>query len=127
MINLGITPLGWAVIIMSVFIGIVGGYFIFKRFPNLLGEDRKIKKVIKNPHLLVEKLKAHGEIYDNLEDGRRVEIDFKVGLDDKTGKEVLIVERKEPVKKLKEMKEKSTKKKIKPKKKVKKKVKKKNK
>ena len=100
-----LTPLGWAVITMSVFAGTIIGYFIFKRFPDLFSKDRKIEKVIRDPHLLLEKLKAHGKIYDGTDDGRRQEIDFKIGLDKESGKEILIVERKEPVK-LKEIKKK---------------------
>ncbi len=111
-----ITPLGWSVIGLSVIVGVAGGNFIYKRFPNIFNLDRKMKKIINNPHLLVEKLKSQGEVYDNLEDGRRVEIDIRVDIDNKSGKEVLVFEKKEPVKKLKEIKDKN-----KPKKKVKKK------
>lgn len=119
MITLGITPLGWAIIIMSVFVGTSIGYYIFKRFPNLFNHDRKMKKIIKNPHLLMEKLKAHGKIYDGTDDGRRQEIDFKVGLDKESGKETLIEERKEPVK-IREIKKKVVEGKTKSKKKKKK-------
>ncbi len=116
-----ITPLGWSIISVSALIGIIGGNLIYKKFPNLFNEDKKMKKIINDPHLLMEKIKETGKIYDHTEDGRRVEIDLKVGIDDKTGKEVLVIEKKEPVKKLKEMKKEDSKKKIKPKKKVKKK------
>ena len=114
-----LTPLGWAVIIMSALTGTVIGYFIFKRFPSISDYDKKINKIIKNPHLLLEKLKAHGKVYDGLEDGRRQEIDFKIGLDKESGKEILIVERKEPVE-LKEIKKKVVEDKTKSKKKKKK-------
>ena len=116
----GITSLGWSVIAMSVFAGVVGGRFIYKKFPNLFSQDRKMKKIIKNPHLLMEKLQAQGKIYDHLEDGRRVEIGLKVELDDKLGKEVLVLETKEPLKKLEEIKKEVSKKETKIKKKVKK-------
>ena len=78
------TPLGWIVIGACIFLGVVIGYILFKY------KDKKLRKVIKDPHLLVEKLKASGQIYD---DGK--ELDIKVGIDDKTGKEVVIVEERE--------------------------------
>jgi len=81
------TPIGWMAIALSIAVGVGIGSLLHKRFPNLFGKDRKMQKVIKDPHLLVEKLKAHGKIYD---DGK--ELDIKVGLDSKTGKEVVVIE-----------------------------------
>lgn len=99
-----ITPLGWAIIVMSVLAGIGLGYFLNKRFPNLFSQDKKINEVINNPHLLVEKLKAQGKVYDYYEDGQRKELNFRVGLNDK-GKEVVVIEAL-PRKSLKEAKKK---------------------
>ncbi len=120
------TPIGWFAIITSVLVGAILGFYIYKKFPNLFNrDDKKIKEVISNPHLLIEKLKAHGEIYDS---GKK--LDIKVGIDEKTGKEVLIIEKKEwkKEKKIKvpeklEIKNKEGKKIILKKKKIKKKVK----
>ena len=84
------TPLGWIMIGTSIFVGAILGYFLFKYFPNLLERDKKIKEVINNPHLLVEKLKSSGKIYDG---GK--ELDIKVGVDNETGNEVVVVEEKE--------------------------------
>lgn len=82
------TPLGWFVIIMSIFAGVGIGYFINNRFPNLASSDKKNKKiideVINNPHLLAKKLKEHSKIYDG---GK--EIDIKVEMDIETGKEMV--------------------------------------
>lgn len=86
-----ITPLGWAIIVMSIFAGIGLGYFLNKRFPNLFSQDKEINKVLNNPQLLVEKLKANGNVYDHFEDGKRKELNFRVGLNDE-GKEVVIIE-----------------------------------
>lgn len=85
------TPIGLATIGMSIVVGFIVGYIIFKRFPGLLDRDsKKIKTILNNPHLLVEKLKSHGELYDH---GKKLEI--KVGTDNETGKEVVVVEEKE--------------------------------
>lgn len=84
------TPIGWFAIAICILIGIALGYYFSKRFPNLLGKNRKVEKVLNDPHLLVEKLKANGKIYD---DGK--ELDIKVGVDNETGKEVVVVEEKE--------------------------------
>ena len=84
------TPLGWIIILICIFAGIVIGNFISKRFPNLFSKftkEKGINKVLKDPHLLVEKLKSHGEIYDM---GKR--LDIKVGQDNKTGQDVVVVE-----------------------------------
>ena len=82
------TPLGWIIIAICILIGITLGPFIFRRFPNLLNKDeKKIKEVLNNPHLLVEKLKASGKVYD----GGEV-LDIKVGKDSETGQDVVIVE-----------------------------------
>lgn len=89
------TPLGWIVIGTCVFSGAIIGYFLFNYFPNLFNKDKKIKEVINNPHLLVEKLKASGKIYEGGEDGKKVELDIKVGIDNKTGNKVVVVEEKE--------------------------------
>ena len=83
------TPIGWMAIGLAVIIGLGLGSFLHKRFPNLFGRNRKMKKILKDPHLLVEKLKSHGKIYD---DGK--ELDIKVGVDNETGKEVVVVEEK---------------------------------
>lgn len=122
------TPLGIIIILLSVLVGIPIGLFIFKRFPNLLNKftkERGINKVLKDPHLLVEKLKSHGEIYDM---GKR--LDIKVGRDSKTGQDVVVVEEIK-VKKAKELQKKIAgkieKKELKTKKKTKKKKKKKKK
>jgi len=87
------TPIGIIIILLSVLAGIPIGLFIFKRFPNLFNKFTKeggINKVLKNPHLLIEKLKSHGKIYDM---GKRLEI--KVGQDSKTGQDVVVVEERE--------------------------------
>ena len=117
------TPLGWSILAISVLAGISIGYFIFRRFPNALSLDRKMRKVVKDPHILLEKLKSHGKIYDEGE-----EVDFKVGVDLDSGKEIIMVEKKEskvkeikkeivrkiPIKKVrKKVKKKSSSKKIK--------------
>ncbi len=81
------TPTGYIIIAFCILIGVVLGSFFHKRFPNLFGKDRKMQKVIKDPHLLIEKLKAHGKIYD---DGK--ELDIKIGTDKETGKEVVVIE-----------------------------------
>ena len=83
------TPIGWMAIGLAVIIGLGLGSFLHKRFPNLFGRNRKMKKILKDPHILVEKLKSHGKIYD---DGK--ELDIKVGIDNKTGKEIVVVEEK---------------------------------
>ncbi len=119
-----LTPLGWAVITMSVLIGSAGGYFVFKRFPNLFNNERKINKIIKDPNLLLEKLKANGKLYEEGENGKRAEIDLKIGIDVNSGKEIIMMEKIESkVKKTKKI----VKEKIQDKKKVKKKIKKKRK
>ena len=118
------TPLGWIIILVGIFVGITIGYFIFKRFPNLFNKftkERGINKVLKDPHLLVEKLKSHGKIYDM---GKK--LDIKVGQDSKTGQDVVVVEEIESKKaekiqeKITGKKEPKTKKEIKKKKKNKK-------
>ena len=77
------TPLGWMAIALAVIVGIGLGSLLFKRFPNLLNKflsnNKKIKEVINDPHLLVEKLKANGKFYD---DGKK--FDIKVGVDKET-------------------------------------------
>ncbi len=123
------TLTGWLVIVIASFLGIAIGYFVFKYFPNFFGKDKKMQEVLKNPHLLVEKLKSQGEIYTVGEDGRKNKLDIKVGTDKETGKEVVVVEEMEgpEPKKSKEVKKKvaedktQTKKKKKKKKGVKKK------
>ncbi len=82
------TPLGWIIIAICILVGITLGPFIFRRFPNLLNKDeKKIKEIINNPHLLVEKLKSGGKIYDV---GK--ELDIKVGKDSETGQDVVVIE-----------------------------------
>lgn len=108
------TPIGGLIIALCIFIGITLGCYLFKHFPNLFGRDKKMKQVLNNPHLLVEKLKESGKIYDM---GK--ELDIKVGIDNETGKEVVVVEEKES-KKAKEIQKKVEKDKTKTKKKIKK-------
>jgi len=122
------TPLGIIILIVGILIGIKIGLFLFKRYPNLFNKftkEKEINKVLNDPHLLVEKLKSHGEIYDM---GKR--LDIKVGQDSKTGQDVVVVEEIK-VKKAKELQkkivEKIEKKESKTKKKTKKKKKKKGK
>ena len=81
------TPIDWMAIGLATIIGLGLGSFLHKRFPNLFGKDRKMQKIIKDPHLLVEKLKSHGKIYD---DGKEIKIE--VGIDSKTGKEIVVIE-----------------------------------
>ncbi len=82
------TPLGWIIIAISILIGITLGPYIFRHFPNFLNKDeKKIKEILNNPHLLVEKLKSGGEIYD---EGNKM--DIKVGKDSETGQDVVIIE-----------------------------------
>ena len=118
------TPLGIIIILLSILIGIPVGLFIFKRFPNLFNKfskDKKIQDVIKDPHLLVEKLKSSGKIYD---DGK--ELDIKVGKDNQTGQDVVVIEEIK-TKKAKQIQEKITEKAEKKGSKTKKKIKKKKK
>lgn len=92
------TPIGWLGIIVCILMGAGLGYYLSKKFPNLLGRfgrDGKMEKVLNDPHLLIEKLKSHGKIYEDRGDGRRVEIEIKLGEDSKTGKEVVVIEEKE--------------------------------
>ena len=114
------TPLGIIIILLSVLVGIPTGLFIFKRFPKLFNKftkEKGINKILKDPHLLVEKLKSHGKIYDM---GKR--LDIKVGQDSKTGQDVVVVEEIES-KKAEKIQEKITgKKEPKTKKKTKKKI-----
>ena len=107
------TPLGWIITGICIFMGVVVGKFLFKRFPNLLSKDKRMEKVLKDPHLLAEKLKEHGKIYDM---GK--ELDIKVGVDKETDQDVVMIEEKEVAK------PKASKKKIADKPKTKKKVKK---
>ncbi len=115
------TLLGIIILIVGILIGIKIGLFIFKRYPNLFDKftkEKEINKVLKDPHLLVEKLKSQGKIYDM---GKR--LDIKVGKDSKTGQDVVVVEEIESKKaekiqeKITGKKEPKTKKKIKEKKK----------
>jgi len=108
------TPLGWFITVICVFVGVAVGYFLFKYFPNLFGTDKKINEVIKDPHLLAEKLKTHGNIYDM---GK--ELDIEVGTDKETGKDAVMVKEKE-TKKAKEIQKKVEKEKVQTKKKLKK-------
>ena len=112
------TPLGIIIIVLSILAGLVIGHFISKFFPNLVSRNKKINKVIKNPRLLLEKLKSHGKIYDM---GK--ELDLRIGKDSETGQDVVMVEEKkvERAKKIqKEIASKPQKKELKTKKKVKK-------
>ncbi len=84
------TPLGIIITAICILVGLAIGCFIFKRLPNIFNKDKKIKEVIKNPELLLEKLKSHGKIYDT---GK--ELDLRVGKDNETGQDVVIVEEKE--------------------------------
>ena len=79
-----VTSLGWAIIVGSIFIGIVVGLLLSKH-----KKDKKIQKVIKDPHILAEKLKAHGTIYDM---GK--ELDIEVGKDSE-GKDAVMIKEKE--------------------------------
>jgi len=84
------TPLGIIILIVDILIGIKIGLFLFKRYPNLFNKftkEKEINKVLNDPHLLVEKLKSQGKIYDM---GKR--LDIKVGKDNKTGQDVVVVE-----------------------------------
>ena len=99
------TPLGIIIILLCILAGIPIGLFISKRFPNLFNKftkERGINKVLKDPHLLVEKLKSHGKIY-----GMGKRLDIKVGQDSKTGQDVVVVEEIES-KRAKEIQEKIT-------------------
>ena len=87
------TPLGWVIIGICIVVGVVAGNFFFKKFPKLLNKfskDKKMEEVLNNPHLLVEKLKSSGKIYDM---GK--ELDIKVGQDKETGQDIVVVEEKE--------------------------------
>ncbi len=81
------TPTGWLITVIASFSGIAIGYFAFRYFPNLFRKDEKMQEVLNDPHLLLEKLKSHGEIVDM---GKK--INLKVGTDPETGKEVVMVE-----------------------------------
>ncbi len=82
-----ISPVGWATITISLLVGFLFGYILYKLFP----QDRKLKKILNDPHLLVEKLKANGNVYDHFEDGRKKELNFRVGTNAE-GKEVVVME-----------------------------------
>lgn len=81
------TPMGWFIIIFCFIIGYFLAVFLFKKFPNLFQDNKKIDEVINNPHLLAKKLNANGKIFD---DGNEVKIG--VGIDKETGKEIVTVE-----------------------------------
>lgn len=99
------TPLGIIIISICVLVGLIIGYVISKRYPNLFSRDKKIQAVINNPQLLVEKLtSSRGKIYDM---GK--ELDIKVGKDKETGQDIVVVEEKE-VKRAKEIQKQITKK-----------------
>ncbi|KKK98370.1 hypothetical protein LCGC14_2643430 [marine sediment metagenome] len=111
------TPIGWLAVVVSLILGYLLAVYLFKKFPNLFQDNKEINKVINDPHLLAEKLNANGKIYD---DGNEVKIG--VGIDDKTGKEIVTVEeiKSKEAKKIQNKVEKSsspTKKKVKGKKK----------
>lgn len=111
------TPIGWIIIGVCIMVGVTVGNYIFKRFPKLLNrftKDKKMQEVLKDPHLLVEKLKSSGKIYDM---GK--ELDIKVGQDAKTGQDVIIVTEKES-KRAKDIQKKVEKDKTQTKKKIKK-------
>lgn len=123
------TPIGWFITAICVFVGIVVGYILSKYFPNLV-KNKKIEEVIKDPHLLAEKLKAHREIHEKELDVRTgkmydmgKELDIEVEEDKETGQDVVMVKETE-VKKAKEIKKKVAEDKTK--KKIKKKIKKKS-
>ena len=98
------TPLGIIIISICVLIGLIIGYIISKRYPNLFSRDKKMQAVINNSQLLVEKLNSRGKIYDM---GK--ELDIKVGKDKETGQDIVVVEEKE-VKRAKEIQKQITKK-----------------
>jgi len=102
------TPIGWTYLIIGIIAGAMFGAIFFKKFPNLLNnsKEREMRKIVKNPHLLVEKLKSHGKFYS---EGK--ELDIKVGIDNETKKEIVIVEERE-TKKSKQIQEKTSNKKI---------------
>ncbi len=112
------TPLGIIIIVLCILVGLIIGKVISQFFPNLFSRDKKMREVMKDPYLLLEKLKAHGDIYDM---GKKLEL--KVGKDSETGQDVVMVEEKE-VKRAREIQkkiiEKPKKKELKTKKKVKK-------
>ncbi len=103
------TPLGWFMVVICSIVGVSIGFFLskhlnnlakyyskylvkyfpFKHFPNLFTFDKKMQRVLQDPHLLVEKLRSQGKLYDG---GK--ELDIKVGVDSKTGKEVVVIEEK---------------------------------
>ena len=81
------TTTGWIIILVCIGIGYMVGSYLYKRKPNILESDKKVLEVINNPHLLAEKLNANGKIFD---DGNEVKI--AVGVDEKTGEEIVTVE-----------------------------------
>ena len=120
------TPIGWIILAICIFAGFTIGAWINKNYPNFFDKffsffnrDKRLKEVLNNPHLLVEKFKESGKIYDM---GK--ELDIKVGKDSKTGQDIVVVEEipsKKAKKIQKQITKKTEKKKLKPKKKVKKK------
>lgn len=88
------TPTGWITILVSVLAGILIGFIFSKRSSkkNIGITDKRLLKVLNNPHLLVEKLKSNGEIYDIDDDGYKMKLGIKVGFDHNTGKEVVVIE-----------------------------------
>ena len=81
------TTIGWFIIIFCLILGYLLAVVLFKKFPNLFQDNKKIDEVINDPHLLAEKLNANGKIFD---DGNEVKIG--VGIDKETGKEIVTVE-----------------------------------
>lgn len=109
------TPVGWTYLIIGIIGGAMLGVILSKKFPNLLNNSREkeMRKIVESPHLLVEKLKSHGKIYS---EGKELEI--KVGIDNETRKEIVIVEERE-TKKSKQIQKKTSNKEIQSKKKKK--------
>lgn len=71
-------------------IGAIIGYFFYRVSTR---EDRSVRRILKNPHLLVKELKKHGKIYDIGSDDRKAEIELSVETSPTTGKEIVLIKK----------------------------------
>jgi len=79
--------------LIAVILSLIGAGIGYLVYLNKFKESKEMKKVLKDPNLLLKELQKHGKITDVGTDNKKEELNLRVETNPSSGKEELIIDR----------------------------------